>query len=71
MNDLLETLRRLGPDELRVLHILARRLLVGQERYGRLDVARDQRDWRRERAEEVHDLLIYSAIAELKERCSR
>ncbi len=57
----------LGVDERRVLLVLARRLLAGQRHYGRLDVATDRRDWRRERSEEIADLLIYSAIAELAE----
>jgi hypothetical protein len=54
----------LGPNEREVLLILARRLFVGQERYGLLD-PHDGRDWRRERAEELQDLLVYTAIAEL------
>lgn len=64
--ELLATMRQLGPDELRVMAVLARRLLVGQERYGRLDVARDPRDWGKERSAEIQDLLIYSAFEELK-----
>ena len=55
----------LGDDELRVLLVLARRLLVGQKAYGRLDVRNDPRDWRQERAAELQDLLIYTAIDEV------
>jgi hypothetical protein len=55
----------LGDDEVRVLLVLARRLAAGQRTYGRLDVAHDQRDWRRERAEELADVLVYTAIAEV------
>lgn len=55
----------LGDDEVRVLLVLARRLLAGQRTYGRLDVAHDGRDWRRERAEELADALVYGAIAEV------
>ncbi len=55
----------LGDDELRVLAYLAARLLAGQHAYGRLDLANDSRDWRRERGEEIADLLVYSAFAEL------
>jgi hypothetical protein len=55
----------LGPDEIKVLTVLARRLLAGQRHYGRLDVRTDGRDWRRERAEELADALVYGAIAEV------
>jgi len=50
-----------------MLLALARRLLAGQRHYGRLDVASDRRDWRRERAEELADALVYGAIAEVAE----
>jgi hypothetical protein len=63
--ELLEALAELGPDERMVLLALARRLLAGQAAYGRLDVARDARDWRKERAEELADALVYGAIAEV------
>jgi hypothetical protein len=55
----------LGPDEHRVILVLARRLLAGQRAYGRLDVATDGRDWRRERADELADALVYWAIGEV------
>lgn len=55
----------LGDVERRVLVVLARRLLAGQRTYGRLDVAADPRDWRRERGEELADVLVYGAIAEM------
>ncbi len=57
--------RELGPDEVKVLTALARRLLAGQRHYGRLDIRADGRDWRRERAEELADALVYGAIAEV------
>jgi hypothetical protein len=63
--ELLEVLAELGRDERRVLLVLARRLLAGQHAYGRLDVANDRRDWRKERAEELADALVYGAIAEV------
>jgi len=56
----------LADDELRVVAHLARRLLEGQRRYGRLSLATDRRTWRRERAEEIADLLMYSAFEALK-----
>lgn len=56
----------LGQDERRVLLLLAHRLLEGQRCYGRLDLANDPRDWRRERAQELADVLVYGAFEELK-----
>ena len=56
----------LGPDERRVLAWIARRLLAGQASYGRLDLANDRRDFERERAEELADALVYSAMAEVQ-----
>ncbi len=64
--DLLDVVSQLGADERRVLGLLARRLLAGQAAYGRLDLARDRRDWRAERSFEIQDLLIYSAFETLK-----
>jgi hypothetical protein len=55
----------LRADEIKVLTVLARRLLAGQRHYGPLDVRTDGRDWRRERAEELADALVYGAIAEV------
>ncbi len=62
-----DVVRELGTDERRVLLVLARRLLAGQGCYGRLDVAKDNRDWRAERAAELADALVYGAIAEVAE----
>lgn len=63
--ELLDVFADLGDDERRVLIVLARRLLEGQRCYGRLDLLRDARDFRRERALELADLLVYTAFAEL------
>ena len=63
--DLAAIVEELGSDERRVLLALGRRLLDGQRQYGRLDVAKDPRHWRAERGEELCDVLIYSAIAEV------
>jgi hypothetical protein len=60
--DLLEVIADLGAEERAVLLVLARRLLAGQAAYGRLDLAKDARDWRKEAAEEAADLAIYTAI---------
>ena len=56
----------LGPDELRVLVFVAGRLAHGREEYGELHLARDRRDFRQERAEELADALIYSACDEMR-----
>jgi len=50
---------RLGTDELRALVLIASRAWLGQARYGRLDVARDRRDFTHEALEEVADALFY------------
>lgn len=60
-----DMLAGLGADERRVLVVLAGRLRRGAKAYGALDLATDQRDWEKERGEEVADLLVYSAFAEL------
>lgn len=59
-------LSELGAEEREVLAMLAARLLEGQRRYGRLDVASDARDFERERGEELADALVYGAIHELR-----
>jgi hypothetical protein len=60
------TCAALGNDEIRTLVHLARRLLAGQRCYGRLDLENDARNFRRERSEEIQDLLVYSAFIELQ-----
>ena len=49
----------LGPDELRILVRVARRLQVGFERYGEMRVAKDTRDYEKEASEELLDWLVY------------
>ena len=66
IDDETSLLAGLGPDERRVIVVLANRLRGGARAYGALDLANDQRDWEKERGEEVADLLVYSAFAELK-----
>lgn len=56
----------LGRDELRVLVLIAERLAAGQRTYGRLDLAADARDWRREALEEAADGLVYVACGLVK-----
>jgi hypothetical protein len=69
--DLFATIVALGPEERRVLAVLAGRLLVGQRARGRLDFTTDDRDWRRERAQELADALVYGAIAEVAAMLAR
>ena len=59
-------LDELEPDAIRTFAYLADRLLVGQRCYGKLDLATDRRDWRKERTAEIADLLVYSGFLELK-----
>jgi hypothetical protein len=64
--ELLDVVAALGTDERRVLLVLARRLLAGQGAYGRLDVAKDRRDWRAEAAEELLDGCVYLACETMR-----
>jgi hypothetical protein len=57
--------RGLGTAEVQVLTWVAQRLAKGQAQYGRLDLEHDQRDWTRERSEELGDAVVYSALLEL------
>ena len=64
LNDVVD---ELGLDEVRVLVRIARRLVVGAEEYGHLEVALDRRDFRtKEAREELEDALVYLACAWLK-----
>jgi hypothetical protein len=49
----------LGDDEVQVLVLVGRRLLMGQQSYGRLEVQGDARDWRAEAVEELLDATVY------------
>lgn len=51
-------------DELRVIDRVLERLELGRQRYGALDLS-VPRNWRRERAEERLDALVYDVCAEL------
>jgi hypothetical protein len=65
------TIAELGAEEVMVLALLARRLLKGQQEYGRLALADDPRDLEAERGDEIADVLVYSAMAELKRILTR
>jgi hypothetical protein len=56
----------LGDDEVRLLVLVGRRLLMGQRSYGRLDVTDDPRDWAREAAEELLDGCVYLACEAMR-----
>jgi len=65
--DLVWLVRRLGPDERRLLCRIAERLRADRSVYGKLDLATDRRDFRAEAAEELLDATIY-LTAELERR---
>lgn len=52
----------LGDDEEEVLRVLRGRLELGRKQYGKLDIARDSREWSKELLEEVLDQCVYTAI---------
>ncbi|SRR6266487_3308573 len=57
----------LGDEEIAVLALLAKRLLGGQQVYGRLRLADDKRDLEMERGYEIADMLNYSCMRELQQ----
>ncbi len=55
-------LRMCSHDELRVVDVILERIMkVGRESYLPLDLARDDRDWSKEAADEFADALFYMA----------
>jgi hypothetical protein len=64
--DLLDVIASLAGEEREILLLLARRLLLGQQSYARLDLAHDERDFRHELGLEVQDLLLYACFEELQ-----
>jgi hypothetical protein len=52
--------------EMRVIKGIVERLRVGLERYGRLELNADKRDFAREANEEMLDLVVYREIGRLK-----
>ena len=56
----------LGPDERRVVLLVAKRLALGAKAYGKLRVEGDARDWRHEASEEALDLAVYLACETLR-----
>jgi hypothetical protein len=66
LQDLTSVAAQLGHGELEVLLLLARRVREGQARYGRLDVYRDRRKFKREALEELVDGLFYLSAGLLR-----
>ena len=64
--DLAATLALLGDDEVRVVLLIAKRLVVGRKAYGPLDVHGDRRDWAHEASEEALDCAVYLACETLR-----
>jgi hypothetical protein len=56
---------RLTPDAQRVLHRVAQRIVAGQAKHGPLVVESDQRNWSQETREELLDVIVYRAIADI------
>ena len=56
----------LGPDERRVVALVAERLAAGRADYGRLNVAADPRSFAGEAAEELIDAVAYIAMSALR-----
>ena len=53
-------LEKLGPDEVRVLVRVARRLEFGRTRYGDMELKADKRNFKKEATEELLDWLVYT-----------
>jgi hypothetical protein len=70
--ELQATIAKLGDEELLVLAYVARRLLLGQEMYGRLNAKEDERDFDgEETAQELADVVVYDAMAWLKRHLAK
>lgn len=55
-------------DELQVIDVVLGRLELGRQRYGYLDLARDDRDLELEEAEEHIDARVYRACKTIRDR---
>lgn len=56
-----DMLTRCSLDELRVVEVILLRFTRGRKKYGALDLSKDKRDWRAERAAEYADAIFYEA----------
>jgi hypothetical protein len=66
-DELVDAFEPLSGDQLDVVGWVIERLAIGNERYGPLDLASDQRDFARERNEEIADALVYQACLALSQ----
>lgn len=64
--DLARRLMLASHDELRVVDRIFMRLELGRERYGQLAIGADDRDWRRERSDELLDAVVYDTIEQIR-----
>ena len=64
--ELWQIVQRLNADERAPLLVLARRIAMGREQYGALDLATDSRDFRSELLEELADGVAYAVWAKRK-----
>lgn len=71
MSARLGRLAEAGRDELDVIDAFMLRLEIGFDRYGPLDLRRDQRDWRSEADEEIGDYAVYRALQRVGRRFAR
>jgi hypothetical protein len=71
LEQIVDIVEDLGDEEGGVILVLAHRILAGQRAYGKLDLANDPRDWRKERAEELADAFIYDGFLMLAEAIRR
>lgn len=64
---LMALLKVAGDDEIRVMAYIAERLIgIGQIQYGKLSIANDRRDFRREAAMEFGDAAVYLTLNALR-----
>jgi hypothetical protein len=66
VKDLAATLALLADDEVRVVLLIAKRLVVGRKAYGPLDIHGDRRDWHHEASEEALDCAVYLACETIR-----
>ena len=57
-----------SPSELRLFDAFLGRIELGRERYGRLDLDKDRRDFAKERHKELLDAMAYELMGELAEQ---
>lgn len=62
---------QLADEELEILAWIAARLLAGQKTYGKVNLEKDSRDFLHERAEELADAIVYTAMDAIRRDCRR